>query len=95
LGLPARVEVKSPVQKQVFDFRTRDISAGGAFIAGSVQIARGTEVHLDITVENERLRQLTGCHSLIRVKGRVQRSNSDGIAIRFDKDYQIMCLNSH
>jgi hypothetical protein len=52
----------------------------------------GTAVVVDLKVGRESLKELSGSNTLIRVTGRVARSDSAGTAIIFDKNYQIQRL---
>ena len=89
LGLPATVEFFEPARTRTLLLTTGDISAGGVFFQTSNSIAEGTEVKLDLTVTSEFLKEQTGAQGLIKIRGRVVRSNSIGTAISFAQDYQI------
>ena len=90
VALPTRVEVVSSGGEQVFEARTRDISARGAFLHTRDALPEGSRVRLDFTVESERISKLTGSQGLIRVEGTVVRSTPEGIAIRFDRESRIL-----
>jgi len=94
LVLQAMIEVVNSGVEQVFDLLTRDVSAGGAFFHTREFIPEGTEVRLDLAVPNERLKELTGAQTLIKVQGRVVRSDPTGVAISFDRKYQILGMKS-
>ena len=94
LALRARIEMVTSKGKQVMDLLTRDVSAGGAFLNTRESIPEGTQVKLELTASNERLRKLTGAHSLIKVQGKVVRSDPTGIAISFDRSYRILGVKS-
>lgn len=89
LGLPAEVEFFEPAQTSTLLLRTDNISAGGVFFRTANSIAEGTKVRLDVTVTSKFLKEQTGAQGLIRIQGRVVRSNSLGTAISFAQDYQI------
>lgn len=92
LTLPARMEMITSDKKQVFDFETRDISASGAFIYNKESFPEGTRFKLNLTVPSERIKELTGVQSLIECEGSVVRSTPTGVAIRCDKECQILSL---
>ena len=92
LRLPARMEMISPGRKQVFDFRTRDISAGGVYIDTKEPLSKDTRFRLKLTLPSKRIKELTGAQSCIKVEGTVVRSTPTGVAIRFGEDYQILSL---
>ena len=93
LELPARLEMNSSQRTEIFELRTRDISAAGALLLGtSVQFLAGTRCHLELIVASERIKELTGVQGLIKVQGTIVRSTPDGVAICFDGDCQILGL---
>ena len=92
LTLPARMEMITSDKKQVFDFETRDISASGAFIYNKESFPEGTRFKIDLTVPSEKIKELTGAQSLIECEGSVVRSTPTGVAIRCDKECQILSL---
>jgi len=85
LELPARLEMNSSQRTEIFELRTRDISAAGALLLGtSAQFLAGTRCHLELIVASERIKELTGVQGLIKVQGTIVRSTPDGVAICFD-----------
>ena len=93
LELPARLEVNSSQRTEIFELRTRDISAAGALLLGtSAQFLAGTHCHLELIVASERIKELTGLNGLIKVDGTIVRSTPEGVAICFDGECQILCL---
>jgi len=92
LTIPARMEMITSDKKKVFDFETRDISASGAFIYNKESFPEGTRFKIDLTVPSEKIKELTGVQSLIECEGSVVRSTPTGVAIRCDKECQILSL---
>jgi hypothetical protein len=92
--LPTRVEVNSSGGGEVFEARTRDISARGAFLDTREALPEGTGVRLDLTIESERIRKLTGAQGLVKAEGTVVRSTPEGIAIRFHGEFEISSLRA-
>jgi hypothetical protein len=60
LGLPTRVEIETAGKKLIFNLRTRDISAAGAFLLTKEKLSEGTRCQLELTVPSERIKELTG-----------------------------------
>jgi hypothetical protein len=83
LRLPVRMEVIISGKRQVFDLETKDVSAAGVFIETSERFSEGTPVQLSMTLSSDRIRELTGSQSLIKVKGIVVRSAPTGLAVGF------------
>ena len=90
LELPARVEVETPGQRtEPFSLKTSNISAGGVFFPTAKPPSEDTKVQLNLILVVEKLKKLTGSQCHIKVKGTVVRSEEDGMAIRFQRDYDI------
>jgi hypothetical protein len=69
---------------------TKDICAGGTYIMAKHPLPEGTEVLVEIAlpIENS-LNFDTDNHCLVKVKGHVLRSESAGMAVSFQKNFQI------
>ena len=92
LNVPAKVEVTtSDQEKEIFDLLTSDICAGGAFFYTTQPLPEGTTVKIDLILSLDRLKELKDDfkHAHIEVTGTVLRSESAGMAICFNEDYQI------
>jgi hypothetical protein len=92
LELPVRLIMNSPQRTEMFELQTRDISAAGAFLKTAERFSLGTRCLVELTGASERIRQLTGAQSLIKVEGIVVRSSPEGVATCFDGDCQILGL---
>ena len=92
LTLPARVETIISDRKEVFDLKTKNISASGAFIYTPQSFPKGKRFKIDLTVSSEKIKELTGSESLIECEGNVVRSTPTGVAIHFDRECQILSL---
>ena len=100
LKLLTKIEmVISGQEKRIFDLQTSNICAGGAFFPTTQPIAKGTQVKIDLFLSFDKLKTILdklklGGQAHIRVKGIVVRSESVGMAVCFDEDYQIIPLQS-
>ena len=92
LNLPVRAEVYTSDTKQMFDLKTRDISASGVFVFTPEQFPNGTNIKLNMVVPNDRIKKVTGANSLIDCEGNVVRFTPSGVAINFNKDCRISSL---
>jgi hypothetical protein len=92
LTISARMETIISNKKQIFKFKTRDISAAGAFIDTTEKFSEGTRFKMDFTVPNNKVKELTGARSLIECEGSVVRSTDTGMAVRFNGDCNILGL---
>ena len=91
LELPARLEMNSSQRREIFEFRTADISAAGALLLGATeQFTVGSRCHLELIVTSERIKELTGVQGLIKVEGTIVQSAPDRVAISVNGDYQIL-----
>ncbi len=95
LRLPVRMEVIISGKRQIFDLETKDISAAGVFIETSERFSEGTPVQLSMTLSSNRIQEITGSQSLIKVKGIVVRSAPTGLAVSFAGRKEILSLNAH
>ncbi len=71
---------------------TKDVSAGGAFFETDRPIVSGTEVKVDLVMPIGKLKMMRANRAHIKVSGVVTRTDQDGIAVCFDKDYQIVSI---
>jgi hypothetical protein len=92
LTIPARMETITSGKKHVFELKTRDISAAGAFIDTAEKFSEGTRFKMDFTVPNDKVKELTGARSLIECEGSVVRFTDTGMAVRFNGDCNILGL---
>jgi LuxR family transcriptional regulator, positive regulator of biofilm formation len=91
IEFPATVLAQQLNSRQ--NISTKDISAGGAFLQTVEPYEEGIKVVLELVISNATIKKLTGCESCIKVNGTVVRSDSNGMAIRFN-DHKIMPLRS-
>ena len=90
LEVPARVGIEGWDQKsEEIALVTSNICAGGAYFFTKAPIPEGTRVQMDFVLSIDKLKGLLDSQCRIKVRGEVVRSEETGIAIRFDKDYQI------
>ena len=97
LNAPAQIQLESGSKKQdTIRLTTRDISSGGAFLYSSQPIPEGANVKMEFMISLDTLRKLAGeeGRAKVRVKGKVIRSDSNGIAVRFESSYKITALDN-
>jgi hypothetical protein len=82
LRLPGTIKVLDQT-KEIITLFTRNICAGGAFFESTRHLPENSRVKIDLLVP-------TGVQ--IKVTGAVLRSEQSGMAIRFDKAYNITPL---
>lgn len=70
--------------------KTVNICAGGAFFKTDVSIPSGTRVKLDLTLTIDKLQELLDSQCRIIVEGEVIRIEDEGIAVKFDDNYELM-----
>jgi hypothetical protein len=98
LKLPARIEVLDRTGRwgdEVLNLWTQNVCAGGAFFLGrNLALKRAHHVHvnmvLDLKTSIDRLR----AKSVIKISGMICRLESRGIAVRFNRRYEIRALES-
>jgi hypothetical protein len=91
INVPARIEIPEQDGRTIkFDLETHDLSAGGTFIKLEKPLSEGCAVKIDIVLSFEELKTAADpCGSLIlSTTGYVVRSGANGVAIRFNEDYE-------
>ena len=97
-NIPAKIE-RMPLdhretKEKQLDLLTSDISSGGAYFHTVQPLPEGTDVKIDLILPLDKLKLLKTDSDvqkiLIKVKGTIVRSESRGMAIRFDRNYRIM-----
>jgi hypothetical protein len=92
LNFPATIKL-ADIDRKLHLF-TRNISAGGAFFHTSQLLEKGMKITIEIVLENETLKKLTGCQSYIKVVGTVVRCEPKGVAVIFRGQEKIVPLQS-
>ena len=98
LELPATIQFLTPGQeKSLLDLLTTNISSGGAFFHTTRPLPEGTPVKIDLILPLGRLKKLKddSKQAYIKVTGTVLRSESEGMAICFDQDYQLVGVSQN
>ena len=92
LKMPAKIEsMTSDQEKRLLNLLTSNISSGGAFFHTTQPLPERSQVKIDLVLPLDNLKKLKDdCkQAYIMVTGRVLRSESEGMAILFDKNYLI------
>lgn len=93
LHIPATIEFMNVDYKEkLLNLLTTNICSGGAYFHTAQPLPQGTQVKIDLFLPLDKLRKLREEHkqAYIKVTGKVLRSESEGMAICFDENYQIM-----
>ena len=96
LRIPAKIEVVTSDQgRETLDLFTSDICAGGAFFHTDQPLPEGTDVKIDLVLSLEEIKKLREdtSHAYIKIKGKVIRSESAGMAVCFNRNYKIQPLS--
>ena len=89
IPLPVRVNAMNGDVLMALDLEARDISYSGTFIPTLTSFPEGTRFILDFTIPSDNLKDFKNIDSLLGCAGTMVRSDSNGIAIKFDKECQI------
>ena len=68
---------------------TSNVSVGGALVKTDLQLPKGKNVFVEMLIQREDLFR-SGINSCIRINGHVIRTGPLGMALAFDKEYQII-----
>jgi len=87
LQVPAHVEtIHNDASIRSYEWKTRDISSSGAFILTEGKLLEnGTNIKVNL-----RLNTFAGSGSWVVMNGRIVRTESDGIGVCFDSQYQFV-----
>ena len=96
LKAPTKIEV--PIEdgrKDVISLVTRDVSCMGAYLQTTQPLSEGLTVKLELLLSLDQLRKLSGAagNARIKVRGKVIRSDPEGMAIAFDTRFHILATN--
>ena len=94
--LPSRLEAIIPSdKKKIYELETKDISIGGVFIytKDSSSFQKGTRFIIDLTIPSGSNKKLTVVKSLMECTGTMVRTTSEGIAIQYDTEGEIMGIS--
>jgi hypothetical protein len=91
LIIPTRIVISNNSQEEeVFEINTCDISAKGAYFKTKHKFEKSSKVTLNFVLPVNKLAQVMGVNSYVKVKGEVVRIDMEGIAVSFNGDYKIM-----
>jgi hypothetical protein len=78
---------------RAFEFMIRDICAGGAFFKTDTPLSVETDVKMDLIIPLDKFKTGKANRSRIDISGSVIRTESQGMAVCFDKKYSISPWN--
>jgi len=89
LEIPAIVRIARP-QADKLELITSNVCSGGAYFHTPQPLPEGTDVQIDLVLNLEKLKTLKDEHKQVYVelKGTVIRTDSEGMSICFNQDYQ-------
>lgn len=91
LIIPTRLVLTNDAKEaEVVEINTCNISAGGVYFRMQQYIPEGTQVSLSFVLPLEKLVRVFGAKSFVQIKGKVIRVDMEGVAIGFNKNYEIM-----
>ena len=92
LEVPAEIEwVTSDHKRDTLNLSTSNICSNGAFFHTDTPLPEGTDVRMDLILLFKKLKKPKNrwLRARIKITGKVLRSESKGMAIGFNKNYQI------
>ena len=92
--LPVKLKAITIDRKKVIDLYTRDLSVSGTFITTLMSFPEETRFTLDFTIPTDSIKKLKDVKRLKGYTGSMVRSTSYGMAIHFDREYQIESLKA-
>ena len=99
LEIQARIKTLDSRKDELgIDIKTSNISSGGAFFYTPEPLSEGSDVMIELILPVEKLVKYLNdqkkdySETLVELKGRVLRSEPEGMVIRFDKDFKLTPL---
>ncbi|MBI4634321.1 MAG: PilZ domain-containing protein [Deltaproteobacteria bacterium] len=92
VNVPARLEILTQEgQPEVIDLEASSLSAGGTLLISGRPVPAGSPVRIEVALKFEELKTIEDPEGtlVIAATGRVLRSGPEGMAIRFNEDYDI------
>ena len=91
LKIPAKIEAAISEGEEIPDLMTGDTGSGGAFFHTLRPLPEGTDVEIDLVLPIAKLKKLQDDYPQIKIEitGTLLRSESKGMAIHFNRDYDI------
>jgi hypothetical protein len=91
LTVPTRLVITdNNKEEEVFEIKTCDICAGGAQFKTKYKIPEGSKVTLHFVLPLEKFVRDLGSNSYLTIKGKVIRTDSEGIAVVFSGKYKLL-----
>ncbi|MEA1947831.1 MAG: PilZ domain-containing protein [Thermodesulfobacteriota bacterium] len=95
LKLPALISMMDENENQrAFEVMISNICAGGAFFKTYNPLSLGTDMKMELILPLDKFKKFGSKRSRVDVSGLVIRTNDQGMAVRFDKNFQISPLNN-
>lgn len=89
LELAGHLQVATEQESESIAYITRDICSGGAFFHTDQPIAIGTKVETELVMPIDQLKTIEAKSVLIEVAGTVIRTDENGMAVCFEKQYRM------
>ncbi len=87
LELPSRIRpVGEEEAEKALELVTSDVCSGGAYFQTDSPLPVGTQVKIEMLLPLEKLKQIEGKQTYIKVSGAVIRTTEKGMAICFEND---------
>ncbi|QTA78790.1 PilZ domain-containing protein [Desulfonema limicola] len=80
-------------EQNFYNFQTGNISSGGAFFYTKHALPLGTEVNVEVIIPLNEIKKMDADKTLIRVSGKVVRNENEGMAVSFNKNYEIVSVS--
>lgn len=96
LRLPATIKYSrknGKIKKEIIDLLTSNVCSGGAYFPAEKPLSEGTDVNIDFGLPKEELCKSYRKQALIKVRGKVIRVESKGMAICFNTDFKIKSVD--
>ncbi len=96
MSIPATVFVSDGVLEEVLVAETENISSRGTLLHTDARVPEGVKVEVELYLPADKWLALLGPTERVRVtvRGKVVRTQRDGLAVEFDRNYRIQSFDS-
>jgi len=81
-------------EQETLTVHTKNISSEGVLLSTDTVLSQGSKVKMEMVLPVNKLLEMIGEQKkvLVRVNGKVIRTGDEGMAVKFDRDYQITAM---
>ena len=88
-------DLENDPTESMLEYRVKNICAGGAYFFTDNPLKIGTKVDIDFRLDLKKLKNEPSTQSEVKVSGYILRTDSQGMAVKFDRSFKISPVMGH